>query len=69
MAIYQAVMFVFSVAFPILGNMTNAVDSVIVVGGSYPVFNDANYGLFIFQKWPMYVLRSSKTFQDVLTHS
>lgn len=62
-------MFIFSVAFPILGNMTNAVDSVIVVGGSYPVFNDASYRLFIFQKWPMCRLCSSKPLQDVLTHS
>jgi len=62
-------MFIFSVAFPILGNMTNAIDSVIVVGGSYPVFNDANYRLFVFQKWPMCMLCSSKTLQDVLTHS
>lgn len=50
-------MFIFTVAFPILGNMTNAVDSVIVVGGSYPVFNDANYRLLIFKKWPMCMLR------------
>lgn len=53
----------------LLGNMTNAVDSVIVVGGSYPMFNDANYRLFIFQKWPMCMARSSKNLQDELTCS